>query len=66
MEPEEFRVVLERAVSGNNEDIEKILLLYKPVIDRAAHIGKKFDEDLKQYILMHIVKGISKFNLNFK
>ena len=61
MDAQEFESVLNRAVSGSHEDIELILKLYAPLIDRQSYLNGKLDEDLRQYILIHIIKNISKF-----
>lgn len=59
----EFEQILNGAVSGSHNDIEKILKMYAPLIDRQSHLNGKIDEDLRQYILMHIIKNISKFKI---
>lgn len=63
MDAEQFRLLLEKAVSGNNSAIEKILKLYTPLIKGASYIKGKIDKDLHQYILLHIIKKISKFKV---
>ncbi len=63
MEKRQFETILEKAVNGSRSDIEKILLLYEPLINGAAYRNGKFDEDLKQYLWMHIFKNISKFTI---
>jgi len=61
MAPNEFKDILRNAVAGNNDDIEKLLQMYAPLINSSSFIRGKFDEDLRQYILMRIIKNISKF-----
>ncbi len=63
MTKQDFKEVLERAVSGSHSDIELILDMYAPLIDRSSYIKGKLDEDLRQYILLHIIKNISKFKI---
>ncbi len=63
MKTEEFRITLEKAVSGNSAAIELILDIYSPLINGSSFIKGKLDEDLRQYILMHIIKNISKFKI---
>lgn len=63
MKPEEFKLTLEKAVSGNSTSIEEILTLYAPLINSSSYIKGKLDEDLQQYIFMHIIKNISKFKI---
>lgn len=59
----EFSIVLERAISGDQLAITDILELYATLIDGASYIKGKLDEDLRQYILLHIIKNISKFKI---
>lgn len=61
MDKELFRITLQGAVAGNHDDFIKIIELYEPLIKRHCYINGKFDEDLQQYILMHIALKISKF-----
>jgi len=58
---EEFYSVLTGAVMGCHEDQEQILELYMPLIDRNSYINGRLDEDLKQYLMIHIVLHIGKF-----
>lgn len=55
--------MLQAAVAGSHEALEKILELYAPLIDRHSRINGEIDEDLRQYILIHIALNISKFNI---
>lgn len=61
MNREEFRLTLLEAVSGSHEALEKILELYAPLIDKHSFVNGRMDEDLRQYILIHIALSISKF-----
>lgn len=61
MDRDLFRIILQGAVAGNHNDFEKIIKLYAPLIEKHCYINGKFDEDLHQYILMHIALKISKF-----
>lgn len=63
MKPEEFRRILEEAIMGSHEALEKILELYDPLINKHSWVNGRFDEDLKQYILIHIALNISKFDV---
>lgn len=63
MTKEEFRTVLKGAVAGIHDDLETILRLYEPLITKYSYINGKLDEDLKQYISLHIALNISKFTL---
>ena len=61
MNRDEFRLTLLEAVSGSHEALEKILELYAPMINKYSVVDGKLDEDLRQYILIHIALNISKF-----
>lgn len=63
MDKTTFRYILQGAVAGNHDDLEIIMELYKPLIDKYCYIDGKFDEDLRQYILMRIALNISKFTM---
>lgn len=58
---EEFHRVLTGAVSGNGKDLEQILELYMPLIDRNSYVNGRLDEDLKQHLMIHIMQQIGKF-----
>ena len=57
MKPEEFRKILNAAIGGDHTALEQILELYMPLINHAS----TFDEDCRQYIMIHIVQNIGKF-----
>ena len=59
----EFRSILIGAVSGNHEDLEKILELYMPLIEKNSYLNGNIDEDLNQYLMIHITLQIGKFPL---
>ena len=61
MDKMNFRLTLQGAVAGNHDDLEKILKLYMPLINKHSYIDGKFDEDLRQYIMIHIALNIGKF-----
>ncbi len=63
MSREEFRLTLMEAISGSHEALEKLLELYAPLIDRHSRVNGQIDEDLRQYILIHIALNISKFTI---
>lgn len=58
---EEFRTTLEAAVAGSHEALEEIMRLYEPLIRKYSCIDGKPDEDLRQYIMIHIALNIGKF-----
>lgn len=63
MKSAEFRETLRAAAAGSHEALEQILELYKPLIDKHSRINGKLDEDLRQYIMIHIALNISKFTV---
>ena len=56
-----FSELLTKAVAGDHDAIEAILRMYEPLINQHSIIGKRIDEDCRQYILMRIAINISKF-----
>ncbi len=60
---EEFRVMLEGAVAGRHKDLETLLERYMPLINHYSMLNGKLDEDLRQYLMIHIALNISKFIL---
>ena len=63
MTKDEFRKTLQGAVAGNHGDLETILKMYGPLINKYSYLNGKLDEDLRQYIMIHIALNISKFSL---
>lgn len=63
MNSHEFRDTLERALSGDRTALKTILLLYMPLINRYSRIDGELDEDLRQYILLHVVTKIGEFKI---
>lgn len=60
---EEFRKALEGAIAGQKNDIETIIDLYLPLINRFSVINGVIDEDLRQDLMIHVVLNLSKFFL---
>lgn len=61
MRKNEFEVMLKDAMTGSHEALEALLKLYAPLINKHCYINGVLDEDLRQYILIHIALNISKF-----
>lgn len=61
MKASEFRALLQLAISGERTAVEALISLYMPLINRYSVIGGKFDDDCRQYILLHIVISLKKF-----
>lgn len=67
MENRLFSEVLCAAIAGDPASVESILVRYMPLINKYSTIYGKFDEDMRQYIIMRIIMQIPKFNpKNFK
>lgn len=63
MSKEEFRSILTDAMTGCHEELEKILELYMPLIEKNSYLNGNLDEDLKQYLMIHIALQIGKFSI---
>ena len=63
MTSEKFKAVLQAAIVGSHEALETILEQYEPLIRKQSCIDGKYDEDLHQYLLIHIALNISKFSI---
>lgn len=61
MTSKEFEAMLQLAVNGDNDAIMGIIELYEPLINNNSIIDGKFDEDLRQFILLRLVRKICKF-----
>lgn len=51
---------------GSHRDLETILELYMPLIEHHSYLYGRMDEDLKQYILIHIALRSISQNLRFE
>ena len=56
---DEFRKVLEGAVARKHEDLETLLQLYMLLINRNSTQNLVLNEDLHQYLMIHITLNIS-------
>ena len=63
MTPDEFHRILKEAVDGSHEALEILLHLYESLIRKHSMIDGELDEDLRQYIMIHIALNISKFQI---
>lgn len=61
----EFEKILRAAVSRDTAAIEKIIKMYEPLINNSSIVNGKFDEDLKQELILHIIQNINKFDITF-
>ena len=63
MNREEFRTTLSLAVSGNIDALADLTELYMPLINKYSYVNGKLDEDLRQNILLELVRSISRFEI---
>ena len=56
-----FADLLSRAIDDDYDAVEEILEMYMPLINNHSRMYGYIDEDLKQYIMLRLVKSISKF-----
>lgn len=61
MTDDEFALTLQAAIAGNHQALEQILKQYAPLIRKHACCDGHFNEDLHQYLLIHIALNIHKF-----
>ncbi len=61
MKKDAFAKLLTEAVAGSHEALEALLKLYEPLINKHCYVHGELDEDLRQYILIHIALNIGKF-----
>ena len=47
--------LITRAQCGDKLALEKLLLLYQPMIDRHSRIHGRIDEDLRQFIYLSLI-----------
>ena len=63
MDNQQFAAVLQGAMAGRDEDLEKIIKLYEPMLRKYSFHKGAFNEDLHQHLMIHIALNISKFPL---
>ena len=59
----DFHDLLERAIAGCQHSIQALLQMYAPLINGHSYLHGKLDEDLRQYITMHIIRKLPKFQI---
>ena len=59
----EFRNTLSKATAGDVEALADIIELYMQLINSYSYVAGKFDADLRQTILLHILENISRFEV---
>ena len=63
MNKENFYILLNNAVKGNQSAFEKLIRLYEPLIKKKCYINGAYDEDLEQEILIQIARKITSFSI---
>ena len=63
MSNKELKDLIVKAQAGDNEAMTDILELYMPLINKHSFVNGRLDEDLRQNILLEIVKSVKKFVL---
>ena len=58
-----FKVLLLRAKSGDNEALTELLLMYRPLLLKESIVDGVFDEDLFQELCILILKSLRKFRV---
>lgn len=56
-----FAQILQGAIAGNHQDLEIVLGLYEPLIQKYSYVNGVLDKELNQYLLIHIALHIHKF-----
>lgn len=60
---DDFEEVIKEATRGELWAIERVILQYRPLINKYSMWQGRIDEDLRQYIELRIFRKISKFNV---
>lgn len=58
-----FSEILSAAVSGNNDALVQLILMYRPLIDGLSVTDGGINEDLRQELLIHLIKKIKTFSI---
>lgn len=58
-----FEELIIAAQNGSDKAMTEILEMYMPLIDKHSRIDGVLDEDLRQIILMKVIKNIGKFKV---
>ena len=63
MNQQEFREIVEKAVSGDKDATAQLLFQCKPIIDHYSRVNGRPDEDCRQEVLLYLIQAIRKFRL---
>ncbi len=64
IEFEELRRIIEKVVAGDESAILRVIEMFMPKIVASSFVRDKFDEDLKQEIIIKLYKNLKKFKIN--
>lgn len=60
-----FKDLLTAAKNGDNEAMNELIEMYKPLITRYSFFNDSFDEDLHQEQLLRFIHCVEKFSVDF-
>ncbi len=60
----EFRDTIESAQKGDKNALEKILIMFKPIIYKNSFIKGYFDEDCFQELNIELIKCVERFKFD--
>ena len=63
MNKENFYILLNNTVKGNQSAFENLIRLYEPLIKKKCYINGTYDEDLQQVLLIQIARKITSFSI---
>lgn len=63
MNNESFRLLLSDAIAGDMDALGELFQMYMPLIDRYSYVDGILNEDLRQYILLHVFEKLSQFKI---
>lgn len=59
----DFKELLLQAKNGQEESLEALLAMYKPLLVKNAILGDQFDEDLYQELCITFLKCVRMFRI---
>jgi DNA-directed RNA polymerase specialized sigma subunit len=65
METRKLSKVVRSAIAGDEASTEAVIARYMPLFNNSSKINGKYDEDLRQYILMRVIQTLPKFNPDY-
>ena len=63
MTEKDFKKLIEDAKNGKIMAVEELLEMYEPLINKYSYINGRLDDDLKQFLMLHILKRLPKFQI---